>query len=112
MQPLAHALFKQPVAKLHHMGTYNCRGRNGKTAGRLSEHAFGRAIDIRSIELADGTIIDVTRHWRNAGRKSEFLHDLARRACKHFSVVLTPNHDHAHRDHIHLDTGPYRLCGM
>lgn len=111
MQPLAHALFKQPVTKLHHMGTYSCRKRNGKSVGRLSEHAFGRAIDIRSFELADGTVIDVGRDWFRAGRKSEFLRTLAQRACDRFAVVLSPSHDHAHRDHLHLDTGPYRLCG-
>lgn len=111
LQPLALQLFRQPVAKLHHMGTYSCRGRNGKTFGRLSEHAFGRAIDIRSFELADGTVIDVGRHWSRAGKKSEFLRGLARRACDRFAVVLTPNHDHAHRDHLHLDVGSHRLCG-
>ncbi len=111
MQPLAQSLFKQPVAKIHHMGTYSCRKRNGKAFGKLSEHAFGRAIDIRSFELADGTVIDVARDWSRSGRKSEFLRTLARRACAHFSVVLSPSHDHAHRDHLHLDTGPYRLCG-
>lgn len=113
VQPLAMELFRQPVRKLHHMGTYSCRRRSGSlVTDKLSEHAFGRAIDIRSFELADGTTIEVRRHWAKAGKKSEFLQTLARRACDQFAVVLTPNHNYAHRDHLHLDSGPYRLCGL
>jgi len=107
--PLAEAQFGQGVRRLRHLGTYACRRENG--SGRWSEHAAGRAIDLAGIELADGTLISVERDWRGAGAKSRFLHALARRACGRFSVVLTPDSDRDHRDHIHLDGGPWKICG-
>ena len=111
VQPAAWAHFGQPVVRLHHVGAYVCRGRSGN-AGRLSEHAFGRAIDIIAFELLDGTLIRVADHWWGAGARSAFLQDVGRGACRHFTVVLTPNHDRAHRDHFHLDVGPWTLCGV
>jgi hypothetical protein len=122
VQPAAKRIFGQPVVKLHHMGTYNCRNRRtettvaaanmGSRGGRLSEHAKGRAIDIGSFQLADGTIISVKHDWHGSGKKSEFLQQVARASCEQFNVVLTPNYNRLHNDHLHLDIGPHRLCGM
>ena len=111
LQPAAWAHFGQPVVRMHHVGAYACRGRSGNP-NRLSEHAFGRAIDLVAFELADGTIIRVSDHWRGAGAYSAFLQNAARGACRHFGVVLTPNHDRAHRDHFHLDISSWTLCGI
>jgi hypothetical protein len=122
IQPVAWAKFGQPVTKIVHAGTYDCRvRRNGTTqaaagssksrGGRLSEHAKGRAIDLMGFELADGTRVSVKKDWRGAGAKSAFLQGVARGSCSTFNVVLTPNHDRLHQDHLHLDTGPYTLCG-
>jgi hypothetical protein len=122
VQAAALRVFGQKVAKLHHMGTYNCRERRtdtqvaaadmGSRGGRISEHAKGKAIDIGGFELADGTMISVKKDWRGAGKKSEFLQMVARASCEHFNVVLTPNHNKLHADHLHLDIGPHRLCAM
>lgn len=120
VQPLAQKYFGQPVVRIDHLGTYDCRTRRtetaskdmgGSKAGRLSEHAMGRAIDFSGVELADGRSISVKDNWRSAGAPGTFLHQLARDACRSFNVVLTPNHDKLHWDHIHMDTGPYTLCG-
>ncbi len=122
IQAAALARFGQPVRKIHHAGTYDCRmRRNGTTlaaagsgssrGGRLSEHAKGQAIDITGFELADGTQISVKKDWRGAGAKSAFLQEVARGSCTTFNVVLTPNHDRLHQDHLHLDIGPHALCG-
>ncbi len=109
LQPAAQRHFGQHVARIHHFGAYACRGRSGN-AGRLSEHAKGRAIDISAFELADGTILRIKDDWRGAGKRSRFLHDVTRGACGIFRVVLGPNHDRAHHDHLHFDIGPWRLC--
>jgi hypothetical protein len=120
VQPLAQKFFGQPVVRLNHMGTYNCRNqrnsavasaKKGRTGGRLSEHAKGQAIDIGGFQLADGSVISVKTHWTGAGRKSEFLHEVAQASCDTFNVVLTPNHNREHHDHLHLDIGPHKLCG-
>lgn len=122
VQAAAQRILGQRVAKLHHMGTYNCRTRrtetnvatadSGSRGGRLSEHGKGQAIDVGGFELADGTMISVKKDWRGAGKKSEFLQAVARASCEHFNVVLTPNHNALHADHLHLDIGPHKLCGI
>ena len=109
LQPRAQQYFGQHVTRIHHFGAYACRARSGN-AGRLSEHAKGRAIDVSGFELADGTVIRIKDDWRNSGARSQFLHDVSRGACGIFQVVLSPNHDSAHHDHLHFDIGPWRLC--
>jgi hypothetical protein len=109
VQDLALAQLGQRVRQLDHFGTYACRRETG--GSRWSAHATGRAIDLAGVELADGTRISVERDWHGGGAKSRFLHALARRACRRFSVVLTPDSDRDHRNHIHLDDGPWKHCG-
>jgi hypothetical protein len=108
--PLALARFGQRVRMLRHLGTFACRRETGN-GNRWSAHASGRAIDIAGFELADGSVITVEHDWRGGGAKSLLLRELARKACRRFSVVLTPDSDRDHRDHIHLDSGPWKLCG-
>jgi hypothetical protein len=111
VQQAAQRHFGRPVALIHHFGAYTCRGENGGN-GRLSQHALGNAIDIGSFELADGTRIAVETDWRGRGPRRDFLHDVAKRACAYFNVVLTPASDALHRNHFHFDVGPYRLCSV
>ncbi|MBV5324467.1 MAG: extensin family protein [Rhodospirillaceae bacterium] len=123
LEPAALKVFGQKVVRLVHMGTYNCRtrrteataasaaGQGESRGGRLSEHAKGQAIDVGGFVLADGTVISVKTDWRGAGKRSDFLQEVARASCEHFNVVLTPNHNRLHNDHLHLDIGPHRLCG-
>ena len=54
VQALTEARFGQPLAKVHHMGTYSCRRQRGNGSGRWSEHAFANAWDVAAFELADG----------------------------------------------------------
>lgn len=71
-----------------HVGGYNCR----KIAGSMfwSQHSYGNAIDVTAI---DG--IPISKRWRKAYRYG----------CKHFTTVMTPDHDEAHQDHLHIDNG-------
>jgi hypothetical protein len=110
IEPAARARFGEGVHRIRHLGTYSCRRENGGN-GRWSQHARGSAIDIAGFELASGTVVLVASDWRGGGAKSAFLRDIARAACARFSAVLTPDSDSEHRDHIHLDAGPYRICG-
>jgi hypothetical protein len=112
VQPAAQSIFKRHVAQLIHAGTYACRGERGGNPNRLSQHAFGKAIDLLGFELDDGTKISVRYDWEGDGPKARFLHQVAKGACTLFDVVLTPNHNAFHVDHIHMDIGPYKLCGM
>jgi len=112
VQPAAERILKRRVAKLIHAGTYDCRGERGGDPNRLSQHAYGKAIDLLGFELDDGTTVSVFKDWNGDGPKARFLHEVAKGACGIFGVVITPNRNSFHSDHIHMDTGPYKLCGM
>ena len=86
---------------------YACRNRNSAANGRLSEHAFGRAIDIAGIGLANGSELTVLTDWRRGGR-GEALQRMWRGACGPFGTVLGRNANAAQRDRFHLDTERYR----
>jgi hypothetical protein len=93
----------------HSLGSYACRGMTGN-AGRRSLHASGLALDVGGFTLADGTIISVERDWGRWNAKGRFLRAVARAGCRRFSAVLTPATDRFHRDHLHFDLGPWKIC--
>ena len=95
------------IRSLRVVSHYACRNRNNSSAGRLSEHAFGRAIDIAGVGTRDGAEITVLTDW-NRGAKGEALRAMWRGACGPFGTVLGPNANAAHRDHFHFDTARYR----
>ena len=106
---LAAADLGRPVSRIEHLGAYSCRRSTGRH-DRLSEHAFGLAIDISGFRLADGSLVSVERDWWPPGPKRNFLHHVAQSACGYFSVVLTPDSNRDHFNHMHFDIGPDRLC--
>lgn len=109
--PAAQALLGHAVAVMSSAGSYDCRNeRSNDHPERLSEHGKGRAVDITGFTLDDGTRISVLRNWSGHDAKAEFLHKVAAGACKIFAVVLTPKSNALHRDHLHLDNGPYKKC--
>ena len=110
VQPLATAELGRRVVRINHLGSFSCRGING--GSRLSQHALGQAIDIAGFRLSDGTMVSVEHDWAIPGPKRLFLRHLARQACGYFSVVLTPDSNPDHYNHIHLDIGPDRLCSV
>jgi hypothetical protein len=109
-QPLARAELGRRIAQIDHLGSYSCRRNTGRPS-RLSEHALGRAIDIAGFRLSDGSRVSVERDWSDPGAKGVFLHRLAAKACRYFSVVLTPASNADHYNHLHFDIGPERFCG-
>lgn len=95
------------VASLRVVSHYACRNRNAASTGRLSEHAFGRAIDIAGIKLNSGREITVLNGW-NAKGDGARLRRMWQAACGPFGTVLGPNANRFHRDHFHFDTARYR----
>ncbi len=89
------------------MASYACRTRNHRKGARLSEHAYGRAIDIGSFTLRDGQRLSVLRHW-NSGAEGRYLRHVWNRACGPFKTVLGPEADRFHLDHFHFDTAQRR----
>ncbi|GLQ19997.1 extensin family protein [Algimonas porphyrae] len=108
---LARDRYDQPLAKIHHMGSYSCRRQRGNGSGRWSEHAFANAWDVAAFELADGQLIQLLRDWDSEDKDHrEFLRDARHEACRIFNVTLSPDYNAAHRDHFHVDMGPYSTC--
>lgn len=103
------------LKKTHHAGTYSCRRQRGNGSGSWSEHAFANAWDITGFELEDGRVISVLKHWRSDGSKegrarAKFLNKTRGSACRLFRVVLSPDYNEAHKDHLHLDQGSSLSC--
>lgn len=110
LQPLAARHFQQQVARIEHYGSYACRNVYGRPRSTRSRHATAEALDIAGFILEDGTRIRVLKEWNGEDARSRFLHELRDAACLFFDGVLTPDYNDAHRDHFHLDRGPYRVC--
>ena len=116
IQEEAQRAFGQNVAKIDHLGTYNCR----KMANYdfISEHSFANGLDLRRFYLEDGTEITVKKHFKPKDEnptdpKTLFLRRLSNRCFDDglFSVVVTPYFDRLHNNHIHVDLARYRVDG-
>jgi hypothetical protein len=103
VQPAALRWFSSPVAEIHQIGSYSCRGMNGAGGHGISEHAFGNALDIAAFTLADGRKITVKDGWHGSPEEQGFLHDVQLYACDTFVTVLAPGYNAAHYNHIHVD---------
>lgn len=100
------------VTRIEQIGTYACRRIYGQSEGRISQHASAsaNAIDIAGFRLSDGRRISVEAHYGQSSPEGQFLAGVREGACAVFSGVLGPEYNAAHRDHFHLDMGPYRIC--
>ncbi|MFM2410153.1 MAG: hypothetical protein RL481_981 [Pseudomonadota bacterium] len=105
VRPAARQYLGSDVVRIETMGTYNCRNVNGSRSGRLSEHAFGNAVDVSGFVLADGRRITVLSGWNGKKDEREFLRRLHQSACKRFGTVLGPDYNAAHANHLHFDMG-------
>jgi hypothetical protein len=103
VQPAATRWFGQPVVAIKQISAYSCRGMNGNPRARISEHAFGNALDIAAFTLADGRTVTVKRGWRGAPEEQGFLRDVQAAACQTFTTVLAPGSNRFHYDHMHVD---------
>ncbi|MEO1494425.1 MAG: extensin family protein [Pseudomonadota bacterium] len=105
--PQARADLGAPVSSVWVMASYACRTRNHRKGARLSEHSFGRAIDVGGFVLANGRKITLSDNW-NKGTPGRFLRTVWKRACGPFKTVLGPESDRFHRNHFHLDIAQRR----
>ena len=119
VQPAAQARLGASIVGISPMGSYGCRSIDNQRGARLSEHAFGNALDIGGFRLSDGREISIVRDWKQGDEQVRaFLHDVHAGACQYFTTVLGPGADVFHYNHIHLDlamhgntsTGPRRYC--
>ena len=109
MVPLATSL-GSTITNLDNFDSFECRGRNRIVGAMLSEHGKANALDVRSIQLANGQSIGLTDRTMSRDVRERVLHS----ACSRFSTVLGPGSDWYHEDHVHLDLAQrrsdYRIC--
>ncbi|MER8405862.1 extensin family protein [Mesorhizobium sp. M0185] len=107
IQPAAKAEFGADIKSIGQASAFVCRSRNG--GGKLSEHAFGNALDIASFKLSDGKEIDVGP--APPEKDAKFLDTVRKAACGPFKTVLGPGSDADHSLHLHFDLEPRRNGG-
>lgn len=105
--PAAKAELGSPLKSIAQASAYVCRPRhNGQ---KMSEHAFGNALDIASFSLQDGSTVEV---GPSLGEKqAKFLDAVRKKACGPFKTVLGPGSDADHANHLHFDLEPRRNGG-
>jgi hypothetical protein len=90
--------------------SYGCRTFNGVKGAKLSEHGHANALDVQSLKLSDGTILELT----NARVSKALREQLRQTACSRFSTVLGNGADGFHENHVHIDlmqrTNDYKIC--
>jgi hypothetical protein len=107
----AFAAEGRSLAAVTVLDDYSCRGVNRDPEAELSEHAYGRAIDIGGFRLGDGATVAVREAW-SASEWGPALRRVHAAGCGVFGTVLGPDANPLHADHLHLDTearrsGPY-----
>ena len=89
---------------------FGCRSFNGINGAKLSEHGHANALDVRSLKIANGTVIELT----NATVSKPLREQLRQTACARFSTVLGNGADAYHENHVHIDlmqrTNNYKIC--
>lgn len=129
---LAREHYGREPRRLVHRGAFVCRSARNRR-GRISEHAFGNALDFRGLDfrwmprseeapeamprhMRRGFRLRVLSHWsprRSRDRyHAEFLHRLAeelRGRPDIFRGIVGPPRPR-HRDHLHLDVAPWRYA--
>jgi hypothetical protein len=99
-----------PLNSIEILESFDCRPRNGVTGAPVSEHGHANALDVGSLKLANGEVVELTSS-RVAASLREKLRDSA---CARFSTVLGNGADAYHDTHMHIDlmarNNHYKIC--
>ena len=86
------------LKSIDNYASYDCRGRNRVVGAKLSEHGKANALDIRSLKLANGTMVELT----DPRVPKDFRQTLRARTCARFMTVLGPGSDGYHENRVHV----------
>jgi hypothetical protein len=99
-----------PLKSIANLASFDCRSRNGIFGAKLSEHGKGNALDIHSLKLANGKVVELT----DPQVPKDFREGLRGSVCARFMTVLGPGSDGYHENHVHVDLAErrnnFRLC--
>ncbi|HJL03337.1 MAG TPA: extensin family protein [Polyangiaceae bacterium LLY-WYZ-15_(1-7)] len=119
----ARALRAEGVTRIRHLSAYR-GGARVRGTGSPSGHAKGLALDVRYLHFGDGEsaeVFDVLEGWQPRGRgddpcASHAGEEARSRALREglcaaveaglFQVVVTPHHNDAHANHVHVEVVP------
>ena len=111
---LGDILKQYDIVEVLHIGTFNCRKISGKD--KLSQHSYGRAIDIWGFVDRAGERYVLEDHWEHdtempRSAKARVLYDIAQQMHQQqiFHNILTPNYNAGHDNHFHVDLEPGAL---
>lgn len=111
---LEAAMPGEAITGISQASAYVCRNRNNAAGGKVSEHAFGNAVDIAAFTLRSGTTVTIRPVERDSTLEGAFQRAITEAACLYFTTVLDPGSDAAHETHLHLDVkarrSGYRYC--
>jgi hypothetical protein len=112
VEPAATRVFDQPVARLRHLSSYNCRAiRTPSGAGAsMSTHATADAVDIAGVDLADGTQLSLIRDWGAGADRHDFWRAARDGGCVWFETALGPEYNRLHADHFHFQSSGWGTC--
>lgn len=102
--PKAKGVLGADLASIRQDSGYVCRPRNGTS--KLSEHAFGNALDIGAFMLSDERQVAVG--GAKDPKEAAFMLAVRLAACGPFRTVLGPGSDADHAAHFHFDLQPRR----
>lgn len=116
LKPAADAAFpdRPKLTTIRQASTYVCRNRNSADDGKVSEHAYGNAIDIAGLRFGNEEMPVMISRQDEGTAEAAFQRAFNAIACLYFTTVLSPGSDATHQDHMHLDvitrkTG-FRYC--
>ncbi|RKE84075.1 extensin family protein [Rhizobium sp. AG855] len=105
LKPAAEAAFpgKPALSGIRQASGYVCRNRNSAETGKISEHAYGNAIDIAALRFGDEEEPVMIAKQDDGSAQAVFQRAFNAIACLYFTTVLSPGSDPTHQDHMHLD---------
>ncbi len=90
--------------------SFECRGRNRKMLGKVSEHGKANAVDLKGFTFADNRYFHLTDLMADKVLRTSIKESV----CARFTTVLGPGSDSYHEEHIHLDLSErrngFRIC--
>jgi hypothetical protein len=103
VQPKAKQYLNATIIQMTNLSAYVCRTRYDNPLQRISQHAYGNALDVSEFITAKGEHVSVLEHWNSGDERQAFLHDVHDGACQIFGTTLGPEANAAHKNHFHLD---------
>lgn len=109
--PMSRKLGRGDLVAIDQGTAYLCRPR---ADGKMSEHAWGNALDVMGFRFGGGDPIPVVPRAGDGTLEEAFQRAARAGACLDFATVLGPGSDADHANHLHLDVkareGGYRVC--